>query len=172
MPHSSQVDAPELGLRDGGTTLKARIWLCGWSNGRADRPAVFSKDEDVSDVVPGAQAGRCVGPQLRRLAWMHVPALPADGRSRRCHSPKDHAVGGSRGSGGASPRVMELWSEPRPAWARNDVGYVFVFENNGRAIGATIDHPHSQILASASFPRHPGRARRVDCELAACPMPR
>jgi UDPglucose--hexose-1-phosphate uridylyltransferase len=38
--------------------------------------------------------------------------------------------------------VIELWSARTAALgARDDVGYVFVFENRGRAIGTTIEHP-------------------------------
>jgi UDPglucose--hexose-1-phosphate uridylyltransferase len=50
-------------------------------------------------------------------------------------------------------QVIELWSARTAALgARPDVRYVFVFENRGRAIGATIDHPHSQILAFNLIP--------------------
>jgi UDPglucose--hexose-1-phosphate uridylyltransferase len=53
-------------------------------------------------------------------------------------------------------RVVELWSERTAVLgAREDVGYVYVFENRGRLIGATIDHPHSQILAFGLVPPIP-----------------
>jgi short chain dehydrogenase/Galactose-1-phosphate uridyl transferase, N-terminal domain len=32
------------------------------------------------------------------------------------------------------------------------IKYVFVFENRGRQIGATIDHPHSQVMAFTMIP--------------------
>ena len=49
--------------------------------------------------------------------------------------------------------MVELWSARTAALgSREDVAYVFVFENRGRMIGATIDHPHSQILAFGTIP--------------------
>ena len=51
------------------------------------------------------------------------------------------------------PAVVELWSARTAALgSRADVSYVFIFENRGRVIGATIDHPHSQILAFDAVP--------------------
>jgi UDPglucose--hexose-1-phosphate uridylyltransferase len=71
------------------------------------------------------------------------------------HSP-DHDASfpalGARRSG----LVVELWSARTAALgARDDVGYVFVLENRGRAIGSTIDHPHSQIMAFSEIPPIP-----------------
>jgi UDPglucose--hexose-1-phosphate uridylyltransferase len=63
------------------------------------------------------------------------------------HSPDHGASFPALGVAGTA-RVIELWSaRTAELGARADVRYVFVFENRGRAIGATIDHPHSQILA-------------------------
>jgi UDPglucose--hexose-1-phosphate uridylyltransferase len=82
------------------------------------------------------------------------------------HSPDHHASFTSLGERGSAP-VVELWSARTAALAaRNDVGYVFVFENRGRAIGATIDHPHSQILAFGAIPPVPGaELAAVNCFL-------
>jgi len=80
------------------------------------------------------------------------PALP-DGRHEVIlHSPDHNASFASLGADRAA-RVVELWSARTALLgARDDVGYVFVFENRGRPIGATIDHPHSQILAFSVIP--------------------
>lgn len=80
------------------------------------------------------------------------PALP-DGRHEVIlHSPDHTSSLLSLGSEGTAP-VIETWSaRTAQLGARPDVGYVFVFENRGRAIGATIDHPHSQILAFGEVP--------------------
>jgi UDPglucose--hexose-1-phosphate uridylyltransferase len=52
--------------------------------------------------------------------------------------------------------VVELWSARTAALgSRDDVAYVFVFENRGRMIGSTIDHPHSQIMAFGMIPPIP-----------------
>ncbi len=86
------------------------------------------------------------------------------------HSP-DHdssfpALGADR-----SARVVELWSARTAALgSRDDVGYVFIFENRGRIIGATIDHPHSQIMAVSEIPPIPrSELAKNECDL--CPDP-
>jgi UDPglucose--hexose-1-phosphate uridylyltransferase len=86
------------------------------------------------------------------------------------HSPDHHAsfpaLGGRR-----SARVIELWSARTAALgARDDVGYVFVFENRGHAVGATIDHPHSQILALGEVPPVPlAELTQPGCQLCQAP---
>lgn len=43
-------------------------------------------------------------------------------------------------------KVIDVWAERTDALlARPEVEYVLVFENRGREVGATIDHPHGQI---------------------------
>jgi UDPglucose--hexose-1-phosphate uridylyltransferase len=67
--------------------------------------------------------------------------------------------------------VIELWSaRTAELGARADVSYVFVFENRGRATGATIDHPHSQILAFNLVPPIPqAELARAACDLCRDP---
>jgi UDPglucose--hexose-1-phosphate uridylyltransferase len=83
------------------------------------------------------------------------PGLP-DGRHEVVlHSPRHDAPFTRLGAEGTA-NVIERWSERTAELsAREDVGYVFVFENRGREIGATIDHPHSQILAFGIVPPVP-----------------
>jgi UDPglucose--hexose-1-phosphate uridylyltransferase len=58
--------------------------------------------------------------------------------------------------------------------ARPDVEYVFVFENRGAAIGATLPHPHGQIYAFPYIPPIPRRmlaaAERHRAEHGTCLM--
>jgi UDPglucose--hexose-1-phosphate uridylyltransferase len=83
------------------------------------------------------------------------PALP-DGRHEvilhsPVHSSSFAALGEDR-----SAQVVELWSARTAALgSRDDVAYVFVFENRGRLIGSTIEHPHSQIMALSMIPPIP-----------------
>jgi UDPglucose--hexose-1-phosphate uridylyltransferase len=82
------------------------------------------------------------------------------------HSPDHEASFPSLGAA-RTAEVIELWSERTAALgSRDDVRYVFVFENRGRAIGSTIDHPHSQILAFAAIPPVPlAELSRAGCEV-------
>jgi len=117
---------------------------------RQDRPLL---PDDSCPFCPGGL--EAPGPyDVRRIAnrW---PALPGERHEVILHSPDHEATFPAIGASGAA-KVIELWSQRTAALsARDDVAYVFVFENRGRAIGATIDHPHSQILAFAEIPPVP-----------------
>jgi UDPglucose--hexose-1-phosphate uridylyltransferase len=83
------------------------------------------------------------------------PALPDGHHEVILHSPEHDASFPVLGEDQAA-RVVELWSARTAALgSRDDVAYVFVFENRGRAIGSTIDHPHSQIMAFGTIPPIP-----------------
>ena len=83
------------------------------------------------------------------------PGLPGGRAEVVLHCPEHDSSFRSMGCRGAV-RVVELWSDRTAVLGtREDVGYVFVFENRGRLIGATIDHPHSQILAFGLIPPIP-----------------
>jgi len=95
------------------------------------------------------------GPYDVRHIQNRWPALPGGRHEVILHSP-DHdssfpALGEDR-----SAQVVELWSARTAVLgARDDVVYVFVFENRGRMIGSTIGHPHSQIMAFGTIPPVP-----------------
>jgi UDPglucose--hexose-1-phosphate uridylyltransferase len=110
---------------------------------------------------PNLPAGQCPfcpggleapGPYDVRHFANRWPALP-DGRHEVVlHSP-DHDASFPDLDEDQAARVVELWSARTAVLGeRDDVAYVFVFENRGRAIGATIDHPHSQIMAFGTIP--------------------
>jgi UDPglucose--hexose-1-phosphate uridylyltransferase len=101
---------------------------------------------------------------------LHVPnrwpALPGGCHEVILHCPEHDSsfpvLGEAR-----SAQVVELWSARTAALgSQQDVGYVFVFENRGRAIGTTIDHPHSQVMAFADIPPIPeSELSKGYCEL-------
>ncbi|MGQ4913299.1 MAG: galactose-1-phosphate uridylyltransferase [Candidatus Asgardarchaeia archaeon] len=50
-------------------------------------------------------------------------------------------------------KVIELWQNRyRELSKKKGIRYVFIFENRGRAIGVTLDHPHGQIYAFPFIP--------------------
>jgi len=54
--------------------------------------------------------------------------------------------------------VVDLWVERTVALGSlDDVAYVLLFENRGREVGATIDHPHGQAYAFSDVPHAPLR---------------
>jgi len=83
------------------------------------------------------------------------PAVPGGRHEVILHSPGHDASFPALGEQQAA-KVVELWSARTAALgSRDDVAYVFVFENRGRQIGSTIDHPHSQIMAFGTIPPVP-----------------
>ncbi|HEY8377026.1 MAG TPA: galactose-1-phosphate uridylyltransferase [Nannocystis sp.] len=69
----------------------------------------------------------------------------------------------SEGSLGALPLgqielILEVWADrTRELGARDDVAYVFPFENRGVEVGVTLHHPHGQIYAYPFIPPIPAR---------------
>lgn len=54
--------------------------------------------------------------------------------------------------------LIDLWTTRyRDLGCKEGVKYVFIFENKGREVGVTLDHPHGQIYA---FPFIPPRIRQ------------
>jgi UDPglucose--hexose-1-phosphate uridylyltransferase len=54
--------------------------------------------------------------------------------------------------------LLEVWAERyRELGARDDVEYVFAFENRGVEVGVTLHHPHGQIYAYPFVPPIPAR---------------
>lgn len=59
-------------------------------------------------------------------------------------------------------KVVDLWADRTEALlARPEIEYVLVFENRGREVGATIDHPHGQIYGYPFVPPAPAREMRL-----------
>ena len=69
-----------------------------------------------------------------------------------CFSPR-HDLTLAKMSVGEIRRVVDVWAEQyAELGAREDIGYVQVFENRGAMMGASNPHPHGQIWASRSVP--------------------
>jgi len=132
---------------------------------RQDRP---NKPSGQCPFCPGGlEAPGSYGVRSIPNRW---PALPGRRHEVILHSPLHSGTFPQLGAAGAA-RVIELWSERTARLsARDDVRYVFVFENRGPAIGATIDHPHSQILAFGDVPPVAlAELRRSACSLCQPP---
>jgi UDPglucose--hexose-1-phosphate uridylyltransferase len=55
-------------------------------------------------------------------------------------------------------KIVEVWADRyAELGGRDEVAYVFIFENKGVAVGVTLHHPHGQIYA---YPEIPPRAQR------------
>lgn len=59
--------------------------------------------------------------------------------------------------------ILEVWADRyAELGARDDVEYVFVFENRGVEVGVTLSHPHGQIYAYPFIPPIPAREREQE----------
>jgi UDPglucose--hexose-1-phosphate uridylyltransferase len=136
----------------------ARVVVTPWRQHRPNLP------EGVCPFCPGGL--EAPGPYDVRHIPNRWPALPGGRHEVVLHSPDHDSSFPCLGADG-SARVVELWSaRTADLGARDDVGYVFVFENRGRMIGATIDHPHSQIMAFSTIPPIPEtELSAADCRL-------
>jgi UDPglucose--hexose-1-phosphate uridylyltransferase len=125
----------------------AQVVVTPWRQQRPNLP------EGKCPFCPGGL--EAPGPYDVRHFQNRWPALP-DGRHEVIlHSPDHESSFPALGEDRAA-RVVELWSARTAALgSREDVAYVFVFENRGRMIGSTIDHPHSQIMAFGAIPPIP-----------------
>jgi UDPglucose--hexose-1-phosphate uridylyltransferase len=136
----------------------ALVVVTPWRQGRPNLP------EAGCPFCPGGLEA----PGPYRATWIpnRWPAL-AGGRHEVILHSSDHGASFPALGVAGTARVIELWSaRTAELGARADVKYVFVFENRGRAIGATIDHPHSQILAFNLVPPIPqAELSRAACDL-------
>lgn len=62
-------------------------------------------------------------------------------------------------------QLVRVWRDRyEDLGSREEIDYVFIFENKGEAIGVTIHHPHGQIYAFSYIP--PRVQREIESELA------
>jgi UDPglucose--hexose-1-phosphate uridylyltransferase len=154
--------------------------------GRQDRPLL--PDDDCPFCVGGLEAPEPYSVRAFPNRWppltpgvalpdpasagVGVERLPAPGAAEIVlYTPEHTASFASLGVDGAR-RVVDLWAERTGALLeRPDVAYVLVFENRGREVGATIDHPHGQIYGFPFVPpvpaRETSRARTHGCPVCA-----
>lgn len=116
--------------------------------------------------LPSAECPFCVGgleaPEPYSTRWFanRWPSMPDD----RCevilysddHSARFVTLGVDH-----LRSIIDLWAERSTVhYDRSDTSSVLIFENSGRDVGATIDHPHGQLY---SFDHVPQRtARRIE----------
>lgn len=83
-------------------------------------------------------------------------AEPETGECRViCYSPR-HDLNMARLGTERVEKVVDLWCrEFAELSARDDIGYVQIFENRGAVMGCSNPHPHGQIWATRSVPMIP-----------------
>ena len=117
---------------------------------RQGRPIVTSRSttDAASDDCPFCPGG-LEAPEPYDVRWFlnRWSGMPDDRCEVVLYSPEHDASLSSLGVDGVR-KVIDLWADRTAALgARADVGYVLIFENRGPEVGATIAHPHGQIVA-------------------------
>ena len=133
---------------------------------------VVAADRQDRPNLPATDCPFCPGgleaPEPYDVRWFpnRWPALPEQRAEVVLYTDDHAATFWSLGVDGAV-KVIDLWAERTAALgARDDVGYVLVFENRGPEVGATIAHPHGQIYAYPSVPTVP----HAELDQSECPF--
>lgn len=72
-----------------------------------------------------------------------------------CYSPR-HDLTLARLGAAQARKVVDIWcDEFQTLGARDDIGYVQIFENRGSVMGCSNPHPHGQIWATRNVPMYP-----------------
>ena len=70
-----------------------------------------------------------------------------------------------------APAIMRLYIDRyRALRGRSGVAYVSLFKNQGRMAGASIDHPHSQVLAAPALPPRIAKEGAAFDAAGSCPI--
>ena len=116
--------------------------------------------------LPSTSCPFCVGgleaPQPYSTTWIpnRWPAMP-DGRCEVILYSDDHDARFMSLSAPHAASIVDLWAERSTVhFERPGTSSVLIFENSGRDVGATIDHPHGQLYAFDHVPQR--TAARVD----------
>jgi len=122
-----------------------------YANNREERP-LFPQKCPFCDLTEAPVALENKYPSLAE----DEPKISAAGRRARgkCEViifSKDHNAKLSSMSVGEIKKVVELWKE-RYSFLSQRYKTVFIFENRGKEIGVTLEHPHGQIYALNFYP--------------------
>jgi UDPglucose--hexose-1-phosphate uridylyltransferase len=98
------------------------------------------------------------GPGRAELPSLHVPTAPADGACEVVVYTPDRDTSLGALALDHLELLLSVWADrTRRLGAREDVRFVFPFENRGVEVGATLHHPHGQIYAYPVVPPVPAR---------------
>jgi UDPglucose--hexose-1-phosphate uridylyltransferase len=150
-PWQGQEESPDLSALP---KYDPKCYLCP-GNERAggavnpDYDGTFVFTNDFSALLPDLPGG---APKPDGL----LVAEPEPGVCRViCYSPR-HDLSMARLGVDRAASVVDVWCEEFAGLgAREDVGYVQIFENRGAVMGCSNPHPHGQVWATGSVPMFP-----------------
>ncbi len=97
------------------------------------------------------------------------PVTPSVGANEVVVYSADHTLGLADMDAARVARLVAVWADRyAELGGRDEVAYVFIFENRGVAVGVTLHHPHGQIYAYPEIPPRP----RLELDVAAAHLVR
>lgn len=151
-PWQGQEDVPEKGRA---LAYDPNCYLCPGNEraGGAQNPHYvggFAFDNDFAALSPVSEV-ESTGSRL-------FQAEAESGTCRVvCFSEKHHLRLAIMNDPGVTDALNLLFDEFRILDAREDIGYVQVFENRGAMMGCSNPHPHAQVWATRSVPVEPSK---------------
>ncbi|MCB9137462.1 MAG: UDP-glucose--hexose-1-phosphate uridylyltransferase [Caldilineaceae bacterium] len=122
--------------------------------GNAHNPeyaSTFVFENDFAALLPDGPHGR-----VDASRFFHTEAETGVCRVM-CFSPR-HDLTLPRMTVDEIRAVVDMWAaQVAELGARDDIGYVQVFENKGAMMGCSNPHPHGQIWANRTVPMYPAR---------------
>ncbi len=95
-------------------------------------------------------------PQPEEPGSALTPTAPGRGVAEVVLYSEDHGATLAGMSERRIRNLVEVWADRyAELGGREDVEYVFIFENKGEAIGVTLHHPHGQVYGYPSVPPRP-----------------
>ncbi|MCA1692091.1 MAG: galactose-1-phosphate uridylyltransferase, partial [Actinobacteria bacterium] len=124
-----------------------------------DRPTEVPRHEYEMVVFDNKFPSLSAHPPLPAVASSRLyPVEPALGANEVVLYTDEHDLTMAGMTAEQIQRVVDVWAHRyAELGAREEVAYVFVFENKGEAVGVTLHHPHGQIYAYPEIPPVPLR---------------
>jgi UDPglucose--hexose-1-phosphate uridylyltransferase len=115
--------------------------------------AITEDDFDVAVVENGFPSLQENPPEPAVDGDDHHPVEPAEGVCEVVLYTSDHDTVASELPASKFRKLAAVWADRyEELGARDEVEYVFLFENKGEEMGVTLEHPHGQIYAYPFVP--------------------
>jgi UDPglucose--hexose-1-phosphate uridylyltransferase len=148
---------------------------------RSSRPSDYQAAGVVCPFCPGnehltgALQTADPGPNWtsRVIANIYPAVVAPDGRHEVIVEMRAHEAHWSRLADAEIERILGVYRDRERAGYADGYAFVAIFKNSGRAAGASLRHPHAQVVALRAVPRSiAARLERLNARCATCEVAR
>jgi UDPglucose--hexose-1-phosphate uridylyltransferase len=148
-----------------------------YGSNRSSRPSDFQGHDVACPFCPGNEhlTGALLtadpGPHWgsRVIANIYPAVVEPDGRHEVIVEMRAHDAHWSRLPGSEIEQILRAYRERERAGYADGYDFVAIFKNSGRAAGASLRHPHAQVVALRAVPRSiAARLERLAIACATC----